>query len=106
MDLQAFQQIGTELGIGITAILAIVYLVLKMSTNYNKEAQELRDERKEVHSAFMAFVETNNHQRSELVERSTEAIIEAKNAIKNHNDLLIKHTEILHDMREDMRRNT
>lgn len=101
----AIQSIGTEVGIGIAAISAIVYLVISMRKSHDVEVSEMRVERKEIHTAFMSFVETNNHQRTDIIEKSTEAIVEAKNAIARQGEAIQAHTQVLHDIREDLRRN-
>lgn len=102
--LTAIQSIGTEVGIGIAAISAIVYLVVSMRKSHENEVKEMRDERKEIHAAFMSFVQTNNHQRTEIITESTKAMVEAKNAMSRNSDAIAAHTQVLHDIREDLRR--
>jgi uncharacterized membrane protein (DUF106 family) len=102
--LQSIQSIGTEVGIGIAAISAIVYLVISMRKSHESEVKEMRDERKEIHEAFMSFVQTNNHQRTEIIQESTKAMVEAKNAMSKTSDSIQAHTEVLRDIREDLRR--
>ena len=104
MDFETVKNIGTEVGIGVTAITAIVYLVITLRKSHENEVKEMRQERKETHAAFMAFIETNNHQRSDLIEKSTAALVEAKNAIGTHSGVINGVVQVLHDIREDMKR--
>lgn len=105
MDFETVKSIGTEVGIGVTAITAIVYLVITLRKSHEREVKEMRQERKETQQAFMSFVETNNHQRTDIIHESTKALVEAKNAIATHSGVLNGVVQVLHDIREDAKSN-
>lgn len=77
-----------EGGIAATAIFAIIYIVRYMTDSHRQEVSAIQAERQATQTAFMAFVEANNHQKTELVQESTKAIVEAKNAISTHTEIL------------------
>jgi uncharacterized membrane protein (DUF106 family) len=83
--------VATEVGIGATAITAIIYLVTYLRNSHTKEMEEMRTERKELHTSFMSYVETNNHQRTEMIKEATTAMVEAREAISLHTQLLREH---------------
>jgi len=88
MEIEVLKNVATEVGIGISAITAIVYLVTYLRNSHTKEMEEMRTERKELHISFMSFVETNNHQRTEMIKEATTAMIEAREAISLHTQIL------------------
>jgi geranylgeranyl pyrophosphate synthase len=81
MDLATIQNLK-ELGIGVTGMLIlgyIVYLVLK----------QLQENRKD----YTAFVQSNNHGNTERIVESTKAMTEVANAIQAHTRIIEKLTD-------------
>lgn len=91
MEFQTVVEIAKQTGIAGAALGAIVFLVLKIQKQHSEEMTAMRKERQETHAAFMAFVDTNNHQKTELVKESTSAIVTATRAIELHTELLRQH---------------
>jgi len=85
--LQAIPQVG----VGVAAVIAIVYIVRSHSA-----------ERQDNQKAFMEFVNTNNHKTTELVLASTEAIKESTIAIKNSAEVNRETAGILKEVRDEM----
>lgn len=88
MDYAVLVDIAKETGIAGVAIGSVVYLTIRLRKSHREEMEAERKERREGHLAFMAFVESNNHQKTELVRESTAAIVEARKSIEVHTKLL------------------
>ena len=88
MDYSSLVEIAKQTGIAGVAIGSVVYLTLKLRQLNRDEMEAERAERRESHVAFMAFIESNNHQKTELVRESTAAIVEARKSIEIHTKLL------------------
>ena len=73
------------------AMIAIVYLTMALTKEHRREMEEFRKDQAQDRTAFMNFVEANNHQKTELVQESTAAIVEARKAIELHTKLLEQH---------------
>lgn len=81
MDYVAIGDIVEKLGIGAAAIVGIIYLTVYLTRLHAKQMDD-------IHRAFFDYVETNNHQKTDLVEKSTAAIVESTAATKVCTDLL------------------
>lgn len=83
MNIFSAESLG-NLGVGIAAIAAIVYIVITHS-------KERVLERKE----FVSFVQTNNHKVTELVRESTTAIVASTKNIEESTRMIRRVCDIL-----------
>ncbi len=90
-EIEILKNVATEVGIGATAIISIVYIVRYLRDSHREEMREISMERKELHGSFMSFVETNNHQRTDMIKEATTAMVEAREAISLHTQILRDH---------------
>ncbi len=95
-----------DLGIGVAAILGILYVFLKILTlliDKNKEIfdtmaterTEMGSERRQNQEWFMGFVNENNHQKSEMVAEHTRAVTEVSKNIESNTRAMERHTEVI-----------
>lgn len=71
-----------QLGVGVVAVLAVIYIVRLHSK-----------ERETNQKVFMEYVESHNHQVTELVVGSTKAIQEASENIKESTEIMKRLSE-------------
>jgi len=73
-----------ELGIALVAVLGsgflIKYIIDKNKDVFDSLVTQLQENRKD----YADFVESNNHNNSERIEKSTEAMVTIANAIEQH----------------------
>ena len=79
MDLTQLKELGIA-GISVGAIATIFYLV----------AKALLSEIKQARTDYSCFVNNNNHKITEIVEKATATMVETKDAIGKHNEVLDK----------------
>ncbi len=83
MDLQTLAQIK-ELGIALVAVLCFAY-ICKYIIDLNKEtSRELNEQLKQNREDYTKFVLENNHHKSDIVEKSTSAMVKVGEAINAH----------------------
>lgn len=85
----------TELGVGASAIFAIVYLVKIFTANSRDLMKSEREERIRNQDAFVNFVNSNNHKMTEHVQASTSALLETRKAIESHTDIVKELTKAI-----------
>ena len=83
MDPASVSDIIVKLGIGALSIFGMIYVI--------KSSQK---ERELNQKAFMSYIETNNHQTTELVQKATSAIVESTEAIKTHTESIKVNNQI------------
>lgn len=101
--IESFLEVLPELGIGVVAVGALVYVVNILSRRHREEMDEARSERQENHKSFMEFIQSNNHTVTSLVKESTEAIKESRVAIVESGHFIRKSTEALTIYNDRMR---
>lgn len=79
-----YLQASKEIGIALTSVIGagflIKYIVDKNIEVFNALIEQLKENRQD----YSNFVESNNHQNSERIEKSTEAIVSVSLAIEMH----------------------
>ena len=80
MDLSILSDVIVKLGLGAAGMAGIVYTVVYL-TRIHARQTEVREK------AFMNYIEENNHQKSDLVEKSTSAIVATGESIKQHTEV-------------------
>lgn len=85
-----FLQNAKEIGIALTAVVGAGFLI-KYIVDKNKEVFDvLIQQLKENRTDYANFVENNNHNNSERIEKSTEAMVNVANAIEQHTRVVEK----------------
>lgn len=77
-----------ELGIALSSILIFAYLIWKFITVHKEELDNSRKERLELMTDYRNFVQENNHSKSELIEKHTEALVEVRDSIKENTQII------------------
>ena len=77
-----------QLGTAGIAIVALVVLVKYMISSH-KEERESRDK------AFMAYMEANNHQKTDMVEKMMTGLNQSTDAQRSVGESLKQHTEVI-----------
>ena len=77
-----------QLGVGGIAIIAVVWVV-KFMVNSHKDERDVRDK------AFMAYMESNNHQKTEMVEKMLTGLNQSSDAHRNTAEAIKQHTEVI-----------
>jgi len=83
------QQLPTNLaqyGVGVFGIGVLGFILFLVIKSFSKEMRETRDERLNNQKWFMEYVNQNNHQKDELIERHTTVLVEVKNAIQQNTE--------------------
>lgn len=79
-----------EIGIALFAVVAFAYIT-RETMNANKDVfNSLMSNMKEQENNYKTYVETNNHQKTELLTESTKALTNVGNAIQQHTKILEK----------------
>lgn len=82
-----------ELGIALTAIIIFAFLI-KYIIDKNKQVFDaLIDQLSRNRTDYSAFVESNNHQNADRIEKSTEAMVTIAKAIEQHTRVVEKLVE-------------
>lgn len=76
MDYTHVIEIVEKLGIAALSIVSIIYVIVKSQKEREKNQQ-----------IFMEYVETNNHQKSEMIEKSIEALTKVNYSMEMHNEI-------------------
>jgi len=84
-----------ELGVGITAVISIVFIVVRLSDTHQKERQRTED-------AFRSYVESNNHKVTGLVVESTLAIKESALLIREATKSMTENNMLMKDVRDEL----
>ena len=84
-------EVLSNLGIGVVAIIAIIYIV----NTHAKERNQERVSRQEQHKVFMEFVSSNNHKVTDLVRESTAAIVASSKNIEESTNMIKRVCELL-----------
>lgn len=84
-----------EIGIGIAGLIILGYILYTFIKSHVKELEESRKERQESHRVLMNYVESNNHQKTEMIEKHTQAMVVVGEAIKSHTQIIEKLAEKL-----------
>jgi di/tricarboxylate transporter len=79
-----------ELGIAIFSVGVVGYLLYRFMSAHAKEMTDARLEREKTQMALMSYIETNNHQKTEMIKEHTQTNVEVRTAIEQHNKLLEK----------------
>lgn len=74
--IEAFIKVLPELSVAVVCICALTFVVY-FFVKEHKDEREKRDE------SFMAYIETNNHQKTKLTEQTLEVIIKNTEALKD-----------------------
>lgn len=83
MDLTAFTEPTTIIGLAGLSIWAIIYIA-----NRFIKSMEKKD------NAFNDFVQERNHQVGDIIVKNTEVLIEVKDSIRNHTQAVAKLIEL------------
>lgn len=75
-----------ELGIAIVAVLAIGVVAVKLLQQMQKNQTD-----------YTSFVNENNHQKTEMIQEHTQIMVQVKNTLETHLD-------VLKEIRDDFRR--
>lgn len=86
-----------ELGIGIFALAVIGYILYSFIKAHKEELDSSRQEREKNQAWFMEYVNTNNHQKEEMIKDHIATNVEIKNAIELHNKALEKLIDKLNE---------
>lgn len=79
-----------ELGIAAFAMIVGALVVLKMQKVHTQERATEGEQRKEIHKSLMNYVESNNHQKTEMVEKHTEAMVVVGKNIEQNTKMVEK----------------
>jgi predicted transcriptional regulator len=97
MELESLKQFQ-DLGVGITAVLGVCYILYFFIKTHKEELDNSRKEREASHSTYMSYIETNNHQKTELISKHTEAMVETRNAIGDFRESVAANTETIREL--------
>ncbi len=84
---ETIADIVVKLGIGALSILGMIYVI--------KDAQK---ERIANQSALMQYINTNNHDTTDLVKESTRAIVASTEAVRSHTSSIEANTKVMEAM--------
>lgn len=94
MDTALFSN-AKDVGIALTSVVGAGFLI-KYIIDKNKEVFDaLITQLKENRADYAAFVETNNHQNSDRIEKSTAAMVSVAGAIEQHTKVVERLVEKL-----------
>lgn len=87
-----------ELGIAMLSVLTIGFL-LKYVIDKNKEVfDSLIEQLQQNRTDYTNFVQANNHDNTDRIEKSTEALVKVATAIGEHTKVITDHTKVLEKM--------
>lgn len=84
-----------ELGIAITAIIIFGYITKYVIDTNKKVFDDLINQLKENRTDYTNFVNENNHQNTERIEKSTEAMVKVTQSIETHNRSTELYNQVL-----------
>ena len=83
--LKIISDVGTELGLAAIALFVLAW-----------QSRQQSDERQKANKSFMDYIESNNHQKTDLIKESTRAMTECKDSLR-------QSTVILKETSDEMR---
>ena len=87
MDPNTLSKLG-EYGIGIFAIAVLGYILFKFIKSHQAELNASREERQASNTALMSYVESNNHQKTAMIEKHTTAMVSVGKSIETNTKVI------------------